>query len=141
MTVSFKSLGLAAMLAVGLAIPAYSQVTATPDLSSVTGACTAEGATIEICQAAVAAYVAALEAAGLSPAEIDAALGEVAVALGEASQGGAIPEVIAAGLSQVASAISDPVQAAEVTQLASAVAAGSETPVASIGSPTSASPN
>lgn len=141
MIVSFKSLGLAAALALGFAIPVQAQTTAVPDISQVHAACLPDTASVPACHAAINSHHAALQGGGFSQDDIDSHLHSLAMSLGEASQTGGNSSVISSGIRHIATLMSDPVRSASVSQLGTAVGADSELPVTAIGTPIAASPN
>lgn len=125
---------IAAGLSTSVALPAAAQVAS---VDSVVAACATPGASTDGCLAAQAAYIAALQAQGLTAAQIDAAIGNLVVALAEAAP--ANPAVIAAAISAAAQAVTNPSQQAAILQVASSVAAGQ--PVATPLATQAASPN
>ena len=132
-----KSAAVAALLSAAIVSPGYSQ---TVDTSAVVAACAPAEATEADCLAAIAAFNAGL--AGLSAAEANAALGELAGALASASlEGDSNSAVIAAGLTSVASAVTDPEQATQILQVAAAVEADADIPVFAVPGGTPASPS
>ncbi|WP_196259695.1 hypothetical protein [Pelagibacterium limicola] len=141
----FKALGpvaIAAVLALSSVTPASTQVAAAPDFSSIRTVCSLPDAQQAACTAAILAYVASLRAQGLSAADIDVLLGQLAAALAEDSLlPGAPSGIIALALNTIAEQVSDPAQAAQLVALATAIQNGQDLPVAAIGAPTPASPN
>jgi hypothetical protein len=132
-----KSAAVAALMSAAVVAPGYSQ---TVDTSAVVAACAPIVATEAACLAAVEAFNAGL--AGLSVAEIDAALGVLAGDLAAASlEEGSNSVVLAAALTTVASEVSDPAQATQIIQVASAVQADTDIPVFAVPGGTPASPN
>ena len=112
--------------------PAVAQVPPL-DLTPITLACTGPAATPDGCTAAIDAFIAGLVALGLTPAEIDTALAEVATTLAEAALApGSSPAILAAALLQVAAAVTDPAQATAIVDVATAVATGADIPVGAI---------
>ncbi|WP_421760461.1 hypothetical protein [Devosia sp.] len=107
-------------------------VAATPEgftsRADVIAACAVEGATKTGCQAVLAAYVAYLGKLGLTPAQVDAALSDLVVALGTAASGlppdvfAVIKEVVADAIATVASSVSDPTLAASLAEIGQTVA-------------------
>jgi len=120
--------------------PAFAQEPPPLDLTPISLACIDDAATAESCSAAIEALIASLMAAGLTPDQIDAALGQVAAILAEASLvPGANAAILAAALMQVAAAVTDPAQATAILEIAQAVASGTDIAVGAI-TPPPASP-
>ena len=132
-----KSAAVAALLSAAVVAPGYSQ---TVDTSAVVAACAPVDASEDACLVAIASFNASL--AGLSAAEADAALGELAGALAAASlEEGSNSAVIAAGLTAIAADVTDPEQAAQIIQIAAAVETDADIPVFAVPGGTPASPN
>lgn len=133
-----KKIVVSALLAAGLTggalLPVQAQVVS---IDAVLAACATATATIETCAPVQDAYIAQLQAQGLTQAELDAAIGTMVVRLAEAAP--ANPALVSAAISRVAVVISDPAQTAAVVALASAVASGA--PVSTTIIAQAASPN
>lgn len=135
-----RVLATSATLAFAAIFHAAAQVTPTADIAGVSAACSGPVAEEAACLLAIEAYVASLD--GLSAAEIDALLGQLAAALGENSLSQGAPRgIIATALRTIAGIVSDSPQITALLGLADAIEADGDIPVASIGAPVSASPN
>ena len=98
------------------------------ELAAAVAACKGDTASAEACDAAVAAYIAAVKAAGLDPSDADDLLANLVVALAENSSTlpAAIRAILADAIETIAVAFVDPDRAAVAVTIAAAVEAGEE---------------
>ncbi len=109
------------------------------ELASVKGACLGATATKDACDAAVAAYVAAVKAANLAPGASDDALATLVVALAE-NASKLTPEVrtiVVAAIQSVAPEFQDKARGDQVVKIADTVASGQDVQTAAIQVPAS----
>lgn len=117
-----KKLTAALIVAAGLmasGAPAHAQAIS---IDAVVVACASPGASVEICLATQEQFVLGLEAAGLTPEEVDSEIGALVVALVDAAPPGS--DIVAAALEAVALFVSSPAQADAILEVAAAVDAG-----------------
>ncbi|RYE10989.1 MAG: hypothetical protein EOP22_02135 [Hyphomicrobiales bacterium] len=97
-------------------------------LAAAVAACRGEAASEEVCGAAVAAYVAAVRAAGLDVSDADDRLADLIVAL--ATDASTLPAgiraIVAGAIQNVAVAFTDPQRATVAAAVAAAVAVGED---------------
>lgn len=98
------------------------------ELAAAVAACKGDTASAEACNAAVAAYVAAVTIAGLDPDDADDSLANLIVALAEGSSTlpQAVRSVIADAIQTIAVAFNDQQRATVAATIAAAVEAGEE---------------
>jgi hypothetical protein len=122
-----RLLGVLAIVSAFAVGPAQAQVSADAlGLSTVTTTCQSESASDAACDAAVQAYIDAVQASGLSPQQQDDLLADLVVALGSdaSAMSAGLRDRIADAIREIAAAVSDPARAARIVAAAADVEAG-----------------
>ena len=112
------------MFAQGAVAQEANAVTASFDVASIATACS--GGDAVVCLAVIEAIIAALQAAGLTPGELNSQIALLASSLADVARDNPVPAVLAAtsqALGSVAAASTDPAQIAAIQTLAADVAA------------------